>query len=498
MSISAIARHTGRNRRTIRNYLNGTTTPGVRKPAGEDRFESFVDYVTARLAEDPHLWARTLCDELEALGYTASYQTLTRQIRQRKLRPVCQACACATDRPNAVIDHPPGEETQWDWVDLPNPPTGWGWGKTAHLLVGSLAHSGRWRGVLAPAMTQPHLIDGLDRIARELGGLTRSWRFDRMATVCHPDSGKVTATFAGVAKHYGVSVAICPPRSGNRKGVVEKANHTAAQRWWRTLPDDMTVEQAQASLDEFCRMRVDTRLRPTTDGKSSVATVAAAEPFTTPPAPYPVTIAETRTASRQALVAYRGNRYSVPPELASAQVSVSRILGADAIDIVTASRITVARHRLAADGAGVIVRDHGHVIALEQAAMAAASTGGRPHRRKERIPPGPDALAAAETLQRNLIDESHVVDSSAPAATSPKEEVHRGVSGGRSRDGCVDRGPRSAPAIRGTRLSDRARNVATGDSRRSGRTEVHARPPRVDRTAEPARHKIAPRPRTRR
>ena len=27
-SISAIARHTGRNRRTIRNYINGVTTPG--------------------------------------------------------------------------------------------------------------------------------------------------------------------------------------------------------------------------------------------------------------------------------------------------------------------------------------------------------------------------------------------------------------------------------------------------------------------------------------
>ncbi len=67
-----------------------------------------------------------------------------------------------------------------------------------------------------------------------------------MATVCHPAAGRVTASFAAVAKHYGVSVAICPPRRGNRKGVVEKANHTAAQRWWRTLPDDVTVEEAQA------------------------------------------------------------------------------------------------------------------------------------------------------------------------------------------------------------------------------------------------------------
>ncbi|PQP20905.1 helix-turn-helix domain-containing protein, partial [Rhodococcus opacus] len=162
-TISAIARHTGRNRRTIRNYINGVTTPGIRKPACEDPFEPFVEYVTCRLREDPHLWARTLCDELEELGYRLSYPTLTRQIRDRKLRPVCEACANATDRANAMIDHPPGEETQWDWVDLPNPPASRGWGGMAHLLVGSLAHSGRWRGILAPAMTQPHLVDGLDR-----------------------------------------------------------------------------------------------------------------------------------------------------------------------------------------------------------------------------------------------------------------------------------------------------------------------------------------------
>ncbi len=51
------------------------------------------------------------------------------------------------------------------------------------------------------------------------------WRFYRMATVCHPASGKITATLRPVAKYYGVDVAICPARHGNRKGVVEKGNH---------------------------------------------------------------------------------------------------------------------------------------------------------------------------------------------------------------------------------------------------------------------------------
>jgi hypothetical protein len=48
--------------------------------------------------------------------------------------------------------------------------------------------------------------------------------------------------------------------------VVEKANHTAAQRWWRTLADETSPEQAQASLDRWCALRGDTRLRPTGDG----------------------------------------------------------------------------------------------------------------------------------------------------------------------------------------------------------------------------------------
>ncbi len=106
----------------------------------------------------------------------------------------------------------------------------------------------------------------------------------------------------------------------------------------------------------------------------------------------------------------------MPPELAAAQVHVTRRLGDEVIDIVTASQITVARHRLAPDGAGVIVRDHGHVHALEQAALAGAAAGGRPHRRKERIPPGADARAAAEALRTNTT-ESH------SPSTSPASPV---------------------------------------------------------------------------
>ena len=70
----------------------------------------------------------TLFDELLALGFVLSYQSLTREIRARGLRPVCTACATATERVNGIIEHPPGVETQWDWLDLPDPPAGLGVG----------------------------------------------------------------------------------------------------------------------------------------------------------------------------------------------------------------------------------------------------------------------------------------------------------------------------------------------------------------------------------
>ncbi|AQP50443.1 transcriptional regulator [Tessaracoccus flavescens] len=398
MTISEIARRTNHDRKTIRAYLNGDRVPGRRQRAVPDSFEAFVDYVSARLSEDPHLWAATLLDELRPLGYAGSYPTLTRQIRDRGLRPACAACAHVTKRPNAVIEHPPGEETQFDWLELPDAPTHWGFPtKKAFLLVGSLAHSGVWRAVLAPSMDLPHLLAAMSTLLRLLGGLTRVWRFDRMRTVLDPVTGDLTAMFAGFAKHHGVQVVACRPRSGNRKGVVEKNNHTAAQRWWRTLPDELTLEQAQAGVEAFAR-RQDQRRREDVSGWSTAKAMFAAERLRAlPPTVFPVILTEERTATRQALIDWRGNRYSVPPELAAGKVVVHHRHGSDTIDIATLSGAVLARHRVAEPGLGVTIRDTGHVTALETIALASAPPG-RSHRRKERIPPGATALRAAAVL----------------------------------------------------------------------------------------------------
>lgn len=410
ITISEIARRTGHDRKTIRSYLRGDREPGVRKRAAPDVFEPFTDYVTARLIEDPHLWAVTLLDELRPLGFEGSYPSLTRQIRDRSLRPACQACAHVTKRPNAVIEHPPGEETQFDWLELPDAPVQWGYPrKGAYVLVGSLAHSGIWRAAIAPSMDLPHLLAAMTTVLTLLGGLTRVWRFDRMRTVLDPATGDLTAMFSAFAKHHGVQAVACRPRSGNRKGVVEKNNHTAAQRWWRTLPDEITAEQAQASLERFAA-RQDGRRRESPTGTTTAAAMRAGERLRPlPPMAFPVVVTEHRTVSRQALIHWRGNRYSVPRELAMATVNVHQHLGADHIEITTTSGAAVARHRLAEPGLGITQRTDQHVTALETIALASAPPG-RPHRRKERIPPGPAALAAAQALTGPPAPTATVID----------------------------------------------------------------------------------------
>ena len=107
-SISAIARHLDRDRKTVRSYLAGDRVPGVRRPAAPDPLAPFAAYVAARFADDPHLWASALFDEVVPLGYDRSYVSFARQLRLAGLRPHCEACTGVAGRETIEISHPGG------------------------------------------------------------------------------------------------------------------------------------------------------------------------------------------------------------------------------------------------------------------------------------------------------------------------------------------------------------------------------------------------------
>jgi transposase len=401
-SISAIARHLGRDRKTVRDYLEGKRQPGVRRRSGPDPLERFVPYLTARFADDPHVWASALFDELVPLGYDRSYPSFVRQLRTAGLRPHCEACGGVRGRETIDIAHPAGEEIQWDWFERRRAP----WGGTAYVLLGTLPHSGRTRGVLAPSTDQAHLVEAMDAVLRRLGGTARKWRVDRMATVIVPGSADVQESFAPVAKHYGASIAPCPPRRGNRKGSVEAAVRFATGRWWRSLAAD-SPEAAQVSLDRFwastgdARLRSPGRIQDPPGSRScwpTVGELADTEPLMPLPAlPYPATVETTAAVDHQASVAFRGNRYSVPPGYRGATMKLFHRLGSAGLEVVSPSGILLVTHHLAAPGAGLMVRTPEHREALEKVILGQFSTA-RPCDRKENRRPGPVALAERARL----------------------------------------------------------------------------------------------------
>jgi len=404
--ISAIARHLGRDRGTITNYLNGVSQPGVRRSSVPDSLAPFAEYVKARFADDPHLWASALFDEVVPLGYGGSYVSFARQLRLAGLRPHCEACSGVRGRETIEIDHPAGEEIQWDWAERRKAP----WGATCYGLLGTLSHSGRTREVLTESMDQAHLIEALDGVLRRLGGTARTWRTDRLATVIVPGSADVQASFAPVAKHYGAVVVPCPPRRGNRKGAVECGVKFMCGRWWRTMTA-ATAEEAQVSLDRFWATTGDARLRPPgryaepdelVDGRRlvwpTVGELAEAEVLMAlPPAPYPVTVEVARSVDATASVAFRGNRYSVWPGLGGVELTLRHRLGTATLEVVSPAGVVVVSHRLAPPGAGLMVRTPEHRAALEKVVLGQFSTE-RPCDRKANRPPGVAALAERARL----------------------------------------------------------------------------------------------------
>jgi transposase len=108
MSITQIAEELGRDRKTVRKWLQETEEPTGypdRKPV-EGKLDGYKDYIRHRMTEGC-LNASVLLDEIRERGYTGS-STILRVFIQ-PLRPAVQSKA--TERFETL----PGEQAQVDW-----------------------------------------------------------------------------------------------------------------------------------------------------------------------------------------------------------------------------------------------------------------------------------------------------------------------------------------------------------------------------------------------
>ncbi|MFI9271280.1 Mu transposase domain-containing protein [Kitasatospora sp. NPDC052896] len=363
-SIAEISRRLGRDRKTVSSYVKGRRVPEKRRTA-QDESLRYLSYCRQRLAEDPHLPARCLYTEIVELGYPGAYSTFTRVLRNQGLRPPCPECAGRTHEGEAVASAPSEATVRFDWVELPESPPGWGRADRAHLLVGLLPHSGRWRAALAEGVDLAHLAEAIDQVLRRLGGTPGCWVFDRATAVFSADSAKVAPPFAAVARHYGVRVLAGPPGGGRCAAC--GAIRATIRRWWSgTVAAGGSVQAAQRTLDQLAAC-MDTAGRLGSHLCVAGQKVAGNGPLLPlPDKPVPLWVCSTSTVSADGLVRYQGNSYAVPRHLTGARLEVRRRLDRPYISIATAGGAVIACYELAAPARGLTVTNRCDAIMLQR------------------------------------------------------------------------------------------------------------------------------------
>jgi transposase len=83
LTVAAIARRTGHDRKTVRKYIERGLEPPAYKPraAGPSLLRPFEAYLRERVARFPELTGRRLWREIRGLGFEGGYSTVTEFLR---------------------------------------------------------------------------------------------------------------------------------------------------------------------------------------------------------------------------------------------------------------------------------------------------------------------------------------------------------------------------------------------------------------------------------
>ena len=311
LTVSAIARQTGLDRKTIRKYIDrGLEAPvyGPRQPRPR-LLEPFEAYLRDRVKAYPGLTGRRLLREIRALGYEGGYTAVTDFLRE--VRP--------SSAPGFEVrfETPPGQQAQVDF---------------AHFRVAFTDEPGAIRIVwlfslvlgfsrLIWARFVPH--QDLQTVLRcqmaafeAIGGVPRELLYDRMKTAVTGTDGQghivYNRSLVDFARHYGFQPRACRPYRAKTKGKVERP--------FRYIREDFflagsfrNLEDLNGQLGHWLATVANPRRHATT-GRVVNEAFAEEHPYLQPLplAPFRSLLKLERRVSHEGMVSVAGNLYSVP------------------------------------------------------------------------------------------------------------------------------------------------------------------------------------------
>lgn len=313
LSITAIARRTGRDPKTVRKYIEqGIEAPsyGPRSVGRPSKLAPYLDFLSERAAAFPDLSAARLTREIRELGYTGAYTAVKRYLAA--VRPDYQP------KPYEVrFETPPGVQAQVDFarfvVEFEDDP---GTSRIVWLFSLVLGHS---RFLFARYVLHQDLQTLLRchmQAFDALGGVPIEILYDRMKTAVTGEDGLghiiYNRSLLALASHYRFQPRACRPYRAKTKGKVERPFSYIRQdfflaRRFRNL-EDMNVQ-----LIDWLGSVANARTHGTTQRIVEEAFAAEQSQLQTlPDTPFGAVLKLERRVSHDGFVAIGGNYYSVP------------------------------------------------------------------------------------------------------------------------------------------------------------------------------------------
>jgi transposase len=311
VSVSAIARQTGLDRKTVRRYIERGLEPpayGPRRPR-TTLLDPFTGYLRERVTAYPGLSGARLLRELKERGYGGGYTAVTDYLRD--VRPPLDP------RFEVRFETAPGEQGQVDFAhfqvvftDEPTTP------RIVWLFSMVLGYSRLVWGRFVVHQDLATVLRCHVAAFEALGGAPRELLYDRMKTAVTGDGDEggivYNRALIDLARHYGFHPRACQAYRAKTKGKVERPFRYIRQdfflaRSFRNLED--LNDQLRRWLADVANPRVHA-------GTRRVVNEAFAEERphlrSLPLAPFRAVLRLERRISREGMVSVGGNFYSVP------------------------------------------------------------------------------------------------------------------------------------------------------------------------------------------
>ena len=340
VSISEIARRTGRDRKTIRHIATAPelSPPKPPRQAKACKIDPYAPYLERRIAEGV-LNARKLYGEILAQGYPGKESKVREFVHDR--RPEKEPTG------SMRFETAPGEQGQVDW---------------GHF--GFITHQGRTCRLYAFVLTlgwsracYVHFTTSSDttwfirchlHAFAYLGGVPRRLLYDNLKSVVErrDAEGKVqwNPRFLDFADVAGFSPQACQPYRPQTKGKVENGVKYVRGNFWPGLHfrdlDDLNT-QALTWLNTIANRRVHGTTGEVPFTRLRLEGLHPATKALT----YDTSVMTTRRSSKDCFISYSGNLYSVPAAYACKTLQVNIT---EAGELVICSEVghELARHRL--------------------------------------------------------------------------------------------------------------------------------------------------------